>query len=202
MLVKADAMGCRSVVTLAGSKHPSGHVLAPHPGNFTDAYRGEFREFVLRVLDGLALASTKYIIEPWHNTFFYRPDDIAAFIVSVDHPSFGLHLDQMNMVDQAGYLDTTSLIDRTFDLLADHVVSVHLKDVLCDPGHLMLKYDEVLIGEGVMDYETYMKRLAGLDEDVPCYTEHLPGEQAYIDNTRRAHAAAERVGVAFRRRSA
>jgi len=199
-LRKADLMGCRCVVTLVGTRDPSDRPIAPHPYMFTDACRSEFREIVLRILDGLDLKTTRYAIEPWHNTFFYQPEDIRAFLDRVDHPAFGLHLDQMNMVSHASYYDTTGLINRTFDLLADRVASVHLKDIRCDFNHLFLKYDEVLIGDGVMDYETYLKRLAELPPDTPCFCEHLESKEDYVTNFARLHERARAAGVRFLRR--
>ncbi len=199
-LQNADAMGCLSIVTLVGTRDPSDAALAPHPYMYTDECRKEFKELVLRILDGLDLKTTKYIIEPWHNTFFYDPEDIKEFIDSVDHPAFGLHLDQMNMVSQKYFYNTTELINKTFDLLADKVFSVHLKDIRCDFGHMFLKWDEVDIGDGVMDYETYLKRLADLPPDTPCYCEHMAEERDYALNFARLHHIASKTGVSFLRR--
>jgi len=201
MLVKAERMGCRSVITLVGTNHPSDNPTQPHPTDpymHSDEAAEEFRRIVLRTLDGLELANVKYIIEPWNNTFFYQPERIRAFIDSVGHPMLGLHLDQMNMVHQSDYYDTTGLINRTFDLLADKVFSVHLKDICFTrgPGDFMA-FKKVRIGEGAMDYETYLRRLAELPADTPCYCEHLAGEGDYALNFAQLHRLAESVGVSF-----
>jgi sugar phosphate isomerase/epimerase len=121
LLRKAELAGCRCVVTLVGTKDPSDHGLAPHPYMYTDAAKREFREICLRILDGLEFNVCRYGIEPWHNTFFYQPEDIRAFLDSVGHPALALHLDQMNMVSQRSFYNTTGLINTTFDLLADEV---------------------------------------------------------------------------------
>jgi len=197
LLDMAEIMGCHCVVTLVGSRDPADRALAPHPYMYTEACKHEFREVVLRILDGLELETTRYVIEPWHNSFFYQPAEIRAFIDSVGHPAFGLHLDQMNLVSQQSYYHTTELIDTTFDLLADVVASVHLKDVRCDPDHMFLKWDEVDIGDGVMDYHTYLTRLAELPPDTPCYCEHLPAEADYALNFSRLHHLARNAGVRF-----
>lgn len=201
MLRKADLMGCHCIVSLVGTKDPSDAALAPHPYNYSSACRTEFREVVLRILDGLELKTVRYAIEPWHNTFFYQPEDIRAFIDDIDHPSFGLHLDQMNMVNQQNFYDTTTLINSTFDLLADKVVSVHLKDIRCDYNHMFLKWDEVTIGTGVMDYQTYLTRLAALPADTPCYCEHMAEERDYAMNFARLHHLSALAGVHFLPRS-
>ncbi len=196
-LVKAEAAGCHCVVTLVGTRDPSDHSLAMHAYMKTAEAKAEFREVVLKILDGLDLKTTRYVIEPWHNTFFYQPEDIAEFFDAVDHPSFGLHLDQMNMVSQENFFNTTALINKTFDLLADKVASVHLKDIAEDFTHMFLKWDEVYIGDGVMDYDTYLKRLAQLPPDTPCYCEHMAEQRDYALCFARLHHLAGKAGVKF-----
>ncbi len=107
------------------------------------------------------------------------------------------HLDQMNMVNQDYFFNTTKLINKTFDLLGDKVFSVHLKDIRCDHDHMFLKWDEVYIGDGVMDYDTYLKRLAKLHPDLPCYCEHMAHEQDYALCFARLHHIAKRNGLKF-----
>ena len=199
-LKKADALGAISVASLVGTRHPSDRPLATHPYMYTEDCRSEFREIVLRILDGLELKTTKYIIEPWHNTFFYKPEAIKKFIDSVDHPDFGLHMDMMNMVHHDYFYRTTELINDTFDLLEDKVHSAHLKDIRCDWVHEFLKWDEVYIGEGVMDYATYLTRLSKLSPDLPCFCEHLTTEEEYAKNFAMAHYLAEKCGSPFHRR--
>jgi sugar phosphate isomerase/epimerase len=201
LLQKADPMGCRCVVTLVGSRHPSDSPLAPDPYMVTEECRREFAEVALRILDGLDLTRTCYAIEPWCNTFFYEPEDVHAFLTKVDHPNLRLHLDQVNMISQRSIHDTAGLVERTFDLLADRVVAVHLKDLRWDFGHLMLKWDEVPIGDGVLDYDAYLRRLAMLPPDTPAFCEHLSSEGEYRENFARLHEAAERVGMRFVRRA-
>ncbi|HUW31661.1 MAG TPA: TIM barrel protein [Planctomycetota bacterium] len=200
LLRKADLMGCRCAVSLVGTKDASDHPLAPHPYMFTDECRAEFREVVLRILDGFELRTVRYGIEPWHNTFFYKPEDIREFVDSVGHPAFGLHLDQMNMISQSDFFNTTGLINTTFDLLADKVWSVHLKDLRCDHKHMFLKWDEVNIGDGVMDYRTFLTRLAKLPADTSCYCEHMAEERDYALNFARLHRFAQEAGVRFMKR--
>lgn len=201
MLQKADLMKCDTVVSLVGSKFQVEPPITPHPDNYTTPFQDDFREIVLRILDGLDLEHTTYTIEPWHNSFFYQPEEINAFIDSIDHPNFGLHLDQMNMVSQDNYFNTTELINLTFDRLSNKIISVHLKDVRCDGQYMMLKYDEVMIGDGVLDYPTFLNRLSELPEDITCFCEHLSSEEEYADNFNRLHDLADSIGLGFKKRS-
>jgi sugar phosphate isomerase/epimerase len=76
LLEKAELMGCRCVISLVGSGHPSDHMLAPDAAMLTAEGERAFREVVLRIVDGLALERTCYAIEPWRTSLFYRPEDI------------------------------------------------------------------------------------------------------------------------------
>jgi len=188
------------VVTLVGSRDVQGGSLSPHPYNFTDEAKGEYRDICLRIVDGLDLKKTRYATEPWCNTFYYQPEDILAFLESVADSRVGLHLDQMNLVSQANYFHTTELINRTFHLLATYVVSVHAKDIRWDPRHMFLKLDEVYVGDGVLDYDTFLRRLSSLDADMPVYTEHFRTEEEYITAINRLHQVAKKAGVQFLKR--
>lgn len=194
----AEIMGSRSTNTLVGTRHPSDRSLFPHAYNFTDACKAEFREIVLRVLDGVELKTSRYGIEPWFTTFFYQPEDIRAFIDSVGDPRFGVHLDQGNMISHASFYDTTSLIEKTFALLADHAVSVHIKDLGWKGDHFGLRWDEVRIGEGTMDIVTYMKHIDRLGPDVTVYCEHFETEGEFAINFARLHRFARVAGVEVR----
>jgi len=200
-LQKGDIMGLRCVVSLAGSKAPGNKALLPHPYNYTDKAKAECREIFLRIVDGLDLNTTRYAIEPWCNGFFYLPDDINAFLKSVNDPRIGLHLDMMNMVSLQTYFHTTELINHTFDLLGDRIVSVHAKDIRWDVSHLMLKWDEVCAGEGVLDYDTFLSNLDKLDRDMTVYTEHWFTEEQWLKAIHCLHDAAAKTGVSFLKRN-
>jgi sugar phosphate isomerase/epimerase len=197
LLRKANLMGCRCVVSLVGSPDPSDLPLAPHPMLLTKEGADAFREIVLRILDGLELTRTRYAIEPWRTSFFFEPERIAEFIASVDHPRLAMHLDLVNMVGRREYFDTGGLAERTFALLSDRIVGAHLKDLRWDPEYMALRWDEVLVGDGVMDYPTYLRELASLDPDLPCFCEHLPTEAEYAENFARLRRIAAAEGLLF-----
>ena len=196
-LRNADLMQCRSLHILVGTKDKADHMLAAHPYMYTEECKTEFREAVLRVMDGLDLQHTRFLIEPYNNTFFYQPEEIREFLDNVGHPMVGFQADVVNMIAFDSIFDTTSLINRTFDLLSGYIHSAHIKDLEWDYRHLILKWDEVLVGEGVLDLTTYLRRLAELDPETPCYCEHLPDEASYATNFARIHKAAQEAGLSF-----
>ena len=201
LLRKADLMGCRCVVTLVGSTDPSDSPLAPDPLMLSDEGVRAFREVVERILDGLTLQRTRYGVEPWRTSFFYEPEDIAAFLDLVGHPSLGVHLDLVNMVGRRTYVDTAGLASRSLSLLSDRVVGAHLKDLRWDHEYLSLKWDEVPIGDGVVDHAAVLRGLATLDPDLACFCEHLATDATYETAFARLHGIADDAGLRFVRRT-
>lgn len=197
LLRKADLMGCGCVISLVGSGDPSDSMMAPDPTMLTPQGAAAFRGVVLRILDGLELEHTVYAIEPWRTSFFYQPEDIRAFLDDVGHPRVRLHLDLVNMVSRRSYFDTAGLAERTFALLSDRIAGAHLKDLRWIHEHMQIRWDEVMVGDGVMDLEAYLGGLAGLDPDLPCFCEHLASEAEYAESYTRLHAVAERIGTRF-----
>lgn len=196
LLLKADAMGVGCVVTLIGS-FDGEKALAPHPGNWSDRARLRASENCRRILDGLDLAYARYALEPWCTAFYHEPDAVADFLDSVGHPRLALHLDVMNMHSIQTYYHSTAVIERTFDLLAHRAVSVHAKDLLWDPTHMFIRLDEVMPGEGVLDFDLYLRKLDGLSPDMPVYTEHWQTGDQYVEAIQRLHGLADVAGVEF-----
>ena len=196
-LRKAELMGSHSVCILVGTAGVEDHLAAHNAFNYSDEARKEYRETMLRILDGLAPGNTLLLIEPWPNTFFWQPEAVREFLDSVGHPRLGVHLDLMNMVDPYHYYRTTEFIDRTFDLLGNYIGAIHFKDLYWDWEYMYMKFDEVPIGDGVIDYKTYIRRIAELGRDIPCFVEHFPTEGDFAKSFARLHRIASEIGTEF-----
>jgi sugar phosphate isomerase/epimerase len=201
MLRKCELMGCHGIVILVGSPGAADYLAEVDPFMFTDEGRDDFRETVLRIVDGLDVEHARLLIEPWNHSFFYRPGPIREFMEALDDPRVAVHLDQMNMIDQDHYWKTTEYINETFDLLGPYIGGIHFKDLKWDWHHMFLKLDEVLIGDGVMDYHTYVRRVSELPGDIACFCEHLQEEGDYAINFARLHKIAADLGVSFEPRT-
>jgi hypothetical protein len=59
------------------------------------------------------------------------------------------------------------------------------------------RWDEVLVGDGVMDYPALLRGLSALDPDLPCFCEHLVSEADYAENFARLHGVAAAAGLGF-----
>lgn len=197
LLRKADAGRVGCIVSLVGSFGDGRGSVAQHPDNRGPKAKAKFREICLRIVDGLDLDHTTYAIEPWQNTFFWKPADIADFLDELNHPKVQLHLDQMNMIHPDRYFDTTAVIEETFALLGNRVASIHAKDLKWHDGSLYIHIDEVAVGDGVMDYDTYLQKIDGLHPDIPLYTEHWKTREQYDLAVERLKAAAVSAGVEY-----
>jgi sugar phosphate isomerase/epimerase len=197
LLRKADLMRARCLLGFAGSASPEDRISVPCAHNYTEAFVAELRELILRVLDGIELRYTKYGLEASPKTFFYRPEGCAALVDAVDHPDFGVHLDIMNMVSHDTYFHTTELIDRTFKLLGERIFAAHIKDISWDWDYQFLKFDERVVGDGVLDVPTYIGHIAKMDENFPCMCEHLEVEEDYVVSFERLHRIAADLGTSW-----
>jgi L-ribulose-5-phosphate 3-epimerase UlaE len=96
------------------------------------------------------------------------------------------------------YFDTGALIRECFQKLGPWIVSCHGKDIALRE-EAALHLDEVQIGEGNLDYATYLTELANLS-DVPLMLEHLRDEE-YAVARDRIFAFGDAAGVTFTHRT-
>ena len=142
------------------------------------------------------------------------PAQLRRIVDDVGSPRVKVILDPVNMSTHRTCYHTTVFLNQMFDLLGDVIIAAHAKDVYVDTSHWVLRIDEVPLGKGALDYETYLKRLAALGEEVVLTIEHLrdvgvsgsalaPNYVEYntdVENTRaRAYIqrVAQRIGVAI-----
>ena len=100
------------------------------------------------------------------------PAQLRRLLDDVASPRLKVILDPVNMTTHRTYYNTTAFLDYAFDLLGPDIVAAHAKDVSLDTSHWVTKLDEVPLGMGQLDYETYLRRLDELDEDVLLTIEH------------------------------
>ena len=92
------------------------------------------------------------------------------------------------------YFENGALIRECFAKLGPHIVSCHAKDILLH-HQAALHLDEVMIGDGVLDYPDLPPELARLS-DVPLMLEHLDGGD-YAVARDRLFAIGRECGVGF-----
>jgi sugar phosphate isomerase/epimerase len=189
-LATTDELGALCCINVAGSFDIE-KMYAPHPDNFSpEAFDGVV-QWVTRVLREVKPTRAKLTIEssPW--TPIDGPEAYQILLQAIDHPGFAVHLDPVNFVcDNRTYFDTTAMLNQVFDRFGPRTVSCHAKDIRQgDPKTVELS--EVLPGQGVLDYKTFLTRLGQLPGEVPLIIEHLKTEQEYTDAASYIRSVAE-----------
>jgi sugar phosphate isomerase/epimerase len=173
-LAIADAVGASCAVSYIGS-FASNTDYAPHPDNLGPRAFDTAVETVRVVIDAVKPRRARFALEMMQ---YALPDSVDAYvdlIAAVDRPAFAAHLDPVNLVmTPRVYFTNGALIRECFDKLGPHIVSCHAKDITLH-HQAALHFDEVMIGDGVLDYPTYLACLAALPADVPLMLEHLDG---------------------------
>ena len=124
---------------------------------------------------------------------------------SVGSPRLKILLDLVNMCEPYMYYRTTDLVNHAFDELGEHIASVHAKDVKisgggigggakAEKGNPIVHIDEAVPGTGVMDYETIMRRLGELPQEITMHVEHFEYEDTIVGQ-QYIRSVARRVGV-------
>jgi sugar phosphate isomerase/epimerase len=194
-LDQAERIGARCCVNITGSRGEQWD--GPHPDNLTPATFDLIVETVREIIDAVQPTRTFYTLEtmPW--MYPDSPESYAALIRAIDRKQCGAHLDPVNLVcSPQRYYANGDLIRQCFALFGQHIKSCHAKDIRLS-GVLTVHLDEVRIGEGNLDYRTYLHELSQLDPDVPLMLEHLPAAADYsLAAAQVRHVASEmRVGL-------
>ena len=193
-LAIADAVGARCAVSYIGSAAP-GTDYAPDARNMgADAFDACV-ETVRGILDRVKPRRAKLALEMMQYALPDSVDCYVRLIEAIDRPAFAAHLDPVNLImTPRVYFENGALIRECFEKLGDRIVSCHAKDILLH-HRAALHLDEVMIGEGVLDYPTYLRGLARL-ADVPLMLEHLEGAE-YAVARDRLFAIGRDCGVGF-----
>lgn len=195
-LALADVIGARCCVDIAGSfSKEAWH--GPHPKNLSKEF------FDAAVANARAIVDT---VKPKRSVFCYEmmgwsiPDSAESYlrlIKAVDRKGFGVHLDPCNLINcPSRYYDTTAMINACFDTLGPWIASCHAKDVTWDV-EMQMHFREVPLGQGTLDYHTYLRRLAALPHDPPLMIEHMKGAAEYETCRRHLLDMAGKIGVSF-----
>jgi len=196
-LALADAVGARCAVSFIGSFAPgTRHGLDAR--NLGPEALDAAVETVRYLIDQVKPNRAKCALEMMQATIPDSADSYLELIRAVDRPEFAAHIDPVNLVmTPRTYFNTDALIRDCFQKLGPWIISCHAKDITLHET-AALHLDEVQIGEGNLDYATYLAELSKLD-GVPLMLEHLKPEE-YALGRDRIFAAGAAAGLTFANR--
>lgn len=193
-LALADAVGARCAVSFIGS-FASGTRYGLDARNLGPQALEAAVETVRYLIDTVKPKRAKFALEMMQATIPDSVDSYLELIRAVDRTEFAAHLDPVNLVmTPRTYFNTGALIRECFQKLGPWIASCHAKDITLHET-AALHLDEVQIGEGNLDYGTYLTELSKLD-GVPLLLEHLKPEE-YALGRDRIFAAGDAAGVSF-----
>jgi sugar phosphate isomerase/epimerase len=198
-LAVADAVGAKCAVSYIGS-YKAGTDYAPAAENLEQEAFDAAVETTRYLLDLVKPKRAKFALEMMQYALPDSVDSYVELIKAVDRPMFAAHFDPVNFVmTPRVYWNTGALIRECFDKLGQWLVSCHAKDIILH-HQAALHFDEIIIGQGVLDYGTYLSQLDRMPYEVPLMLEHLNGDE-YAVARDEVFAVGDKVGVAFRHRA-
>lgn len=194
-LAIADAAGAGCAVSYIGS-FKAGTDYAPAAENMGPEAFDAAVQTVRYILDTVKPKRAKFALEMMQYSLPDSVDSYVELIHAVARPMFAAHFDPVNLImTPRVYFDNGRLIRECFDKLGQWVVSCHAKDITLH-HQAALHLDEVQIGDGVLDYRTYLTQLDRMPREVPLMLEHLEGP-AYAVARDRIFAVGDEIGVGF-----
>lgn len=195
-LEQADEMGARCCVMHGGSIETGGWGKA-NPENLSEKSFIETVKIVQQIIDKVKPQNAKLVMETESYLFPDSPESYARFIEAIDRIEFAVHLDPVNIIAcPRRYYYNDQFIKRCFAILGSSIVSCHAKDLNMEPIYPTIKIDETFIGDGILNYNVYLKEIEKLD---PCPTlmiEHL-NESQLEQGLKFIFNKAEDMGITF-----
>ena len=155
------------------SLNPSGP-WSPHK----DHYKPEVEDRLVNSLKEILKVAEDYgidlILESHVATPLRSAQAIKRVIERTESKRMKLNLDSVNYVgDFATAYNPSIMINEMFDLVAEYTATIHVKDFYLE-DRLTMHVSETVIGTGMMDLETVLKRSYEWNPNGYLVIEHLP----------------------------
>jgi sugar phosphate isomerase/epimerase len=187
VIAAAPALGT-SVVTLCTGSRDAADMWRRHPDNATPEAWRNMRASIEPALDVAEHHGVTLAFEPEHNNVVDSAVAGRRLIDELASPHLKVVIDGANLFSGGDLDRQADTLREAFDLLGDHLVLAHAKDVR-DDGTI------VAAGQGDLDYDLYLGLLAQHTRSVPVVLhglaeDEIPDSVAYVRAA--ASAACER----------
>ena len=195
-LAYADEMGAGCCVIHGGTVE-TGDWGNANPLNMSEKSFAESVAIVQGILDRVQPTATKLVMETESYLLPDGPEVYLRLIEAIDRPGFAVHLDPINITSSPWrFYNNALFIKQCFAQLGPWIVSCHAKDMNMPPKHATVRIDETFIGNGVLDYGTYLTEIEKLRPAPTLMIEHL-NESQLIQGLKFLFKKAEEVGITF-----
>jgi sugar phosphate isomerase/epimerase len=146
----------------------------PHRDNHTPETEERFLKSLMEILETAAEYDLNLVLEMHQTTVLDSPQRIRRIIESTGSNRVKVNLDTVNFVtDLQTAFNPTPMINEFFDLLGPYIDTVHVKDFYLE-DHFVVHISETVIGTGMMDLDTVLRRSQQLQPNGYVIIEHLP----------------------------
>ncbi|CAK4820410.1 unnamed protein product [Aphanomyces euteiches] len=173
----AERIGAQCCVNIAGSRGEQWD--GPDPDNFSNETFELIVETTREIIDAVNPERTVFALEmmPW--VFPDSADSYLSLIKAVDRKGLGVHFDPVNIISSPRiYYRNGDMIRDFFEKLGPYIRNCHAKDILLR-GQLTVHMDEVIPGQGKLDYRTFLTEMNKLHPDTTLIIEHLSTREEY-----------------------
>ncbi|BDR52187.1 xylose isomerase [Bombiscardovia nodaiensis] len=148
-LRNARAFNAPIVASETGSVRPVPNVRTQE--NFTDEAYAQARDVIARLVAYGEQMGVTVGIEPGINHPIYSVERTRQLIDDIRSPYLGIVFDSTSLVSASNYRQQLDYAQRGFDLFADKIVAVHVRDYTIVPGQEQVQ--PCNNGEGLMPVE-------------------------------------------------
>ena len=165
----ASWLGARGIDTGPGSMNTDGPWF-PHPTNWTHQAR---QQLVKTLKDCKATAEDAGVylsLEAHQLVTLQTPEITKEVLDEVGSHWIRCDYDSANWITLPEVYDTGKAVNHHFDVLGEHIVSCHAKDIWVE-NRLAVHLQDGCPGKGNMDFKTLFRRMEELSPDYPVIVE-------------------------------
>jgi sugar phosphate isomerase/epimerase len=188
----AGWLGARAIDTGPGSHNPDGPWF-PHPANWTADSRRELVRSLRECAAAAEDAGVLLCLEGHQLVTLESAEVMKDVLDQVGSRWVRCDYDSANWVTRETVYDSERAVNHDFDVLGEHIVSCHAKDVWLE-NRLALHLQDGCPGQGLVDFRTLFRRMEALSPDCPIIaegntTEELPAVSVLF------HQLAQEIGA-------
>jgi sugar phosphate isomerase/epimerase len=173
-------LNCDQAVTYAGSRsRDPDQPFASHPDNWSDATWELLVHRAWDLLDRTEDLGIRLCFEPNATTTLNSLESLADLCADMSTARVRIALDPAAIFTAKAAGNSRVALAEIFSALADTIAAARATDVeLIDAGPEPVAR-EAPLGEGMLDYATYLQLVDALEEDIPVIVKAQPTDEAY-----------------------
>ena len=203
----ARAFGTPYVISETGT-FDTGSDWVSHPKNRTEEGFADCRAVIADLVQTASDHGAVFLLETYVNNVVGSVEETVRMFAEIDHPSLGLLMDPTNYFEAHNIGRMSETLKQIFDTLSEKIRIAHAKDVKpsadasekhadldASEGHTFRGVGAIELpapGLGVLDYDSYLRRLSVKHPNIPVIIEHLeeadiPRAKRFLDGKLRAN---------------